>query len=115
MVRVEAIELPVNRKIDACKLLQVQHHGGRVAQALLAGVSDEPLREWIAADQGGLYRTGRHRACTYWTSPPSSRCGWTTAIVVPREPARGVLSISLKPWPGASASAAATSSTRSAR
>jgi hypothetical protein len=42
VVRVEAIELAVDRQVDTGELLEVQDDGGRVAEALLAWVGEQP-------------------------------------------------------------------------
>src|ERR1700674_3338942 len=68
MVRIEAIELAVDRQVDACKLLQVEDDCRCIAYPLLAWMGDQPLRDGVAANQRGLNhavtapaRTGRGR------------------------------------------------------
>jgi len=54
MVEVEAVELAVAHEVDAGLLLRVQHHPRCVEQRLVGGRRDEPVRDRVGADDGGL-------------------------------------------------------------
>ena len=115
VVRVEAVQLAIDHEVDAGELLNVQDHRSSVFQRLLARVGDQPRGDGIAAHQRGEDAGRAHGSWTYWMRTPSGRRGSTMPTTVPLEPRCGAASTGTNPLRGASASAAATSSTFRAR
>ena len=54
MIHVEPVELAVADDIDAGLLLGVDHHARSIDERLLGGQGDEPFRNRVRPDNGGL-------------------------------------------------------------
>ncbi len=66
----------------------------------------------ISGIRSGQLRPSERYSCTNSMSVPKDAFGWTNATVVPRDPGRGVVSMTRAPSDRSVASAEATSATR---